>query len=385
MSCIATISKSQKLNFIFFDQDNDRTIEVDLKEYLQQFPELKDGGSYHKIFNLPGLGNFLLSITSTNFCDCFYFRLKIVESEDKEDKVIVKIKEIPSIDLNYKNIRKNDLFSIDNQRWWYVVRYSLDDSSDNHLFHVINLSEEGKIIDQDSFKHNLLSSDDDISSVFWQRREQKIGNVDHHQVNHLIHICYQSDEKLCVCKHGYNATKICIRRRSRETGNYNYKVIDLKTKEELLFNSETSVVHKNGKLYFSTKDESNESDRSGGPGLIFTEVTFPIEDGKTLERKVVIQYSLLEKHKQLNIGCEILHGDYLLLKFGNLFTDCKFVLLNFFSGKSRIFDDEYFKDLFQDNITINTSIYDFHFDKKMVETLDNFLPHDLIKLVHFSI
>jgi hypothetical protein len=432
---VAIVTKEEKINFIFFsqndgdDQDSDKEpkiIETDLKDYLKQFPDLSKTfyGNMYTLHNLPGVGNFLLSVTSNNSKKCFYFHVGLKTNFDdllaskklKELEIKVEIKSIASFDLNYEHIGKMEFcpttepgsgktgnFS------WYMIRYLVYDNSNIHLFQFILLNEEGKVVDEHSFDYNSTISNRDACIFFTQKLEQKSsGQSDklgrHSHSNQLsrhshVHVCYRYDSierKVCDCKH--LATKICIPYHSTIVtddgeGINQCKVLDVKTgKEEFsLTHPNAHVFYHDRKLYFSMKNN-----RPGcSDSQLFTEVTFsvppPFDDEASETPVSEVRKREIIVPTRFHYTSDVSHNDYLLLRPDKYFNndasakDFKFYLLNFFSKTFKVLDGKYFgngSSTYRNRIIINTSIYDFYFLKIVSENLNNNIPQDLIDIIN---
>jgi hypothetical protein len=397
------LEKEEKINFIFFNNDwqsedeknEEQVFEVDLSSYLANFKDLSKTcyGNSYSIYNLPGVNNFLLSITSMDSYKCLYFVIKlktslVVEEVDiqVEFDIQVKIKQIvSSFDLNHEHIKKFALFpatgeserrsrsekvtKVDSS--WFVIRYTMCDDYTKDFFQFILLNKQGKVMNEDSFEYSSSSSVDDVCIFFWKKLGQhdkigklgQLGRYDSKLCN--IHVCYNyTKERGCKCRH--LATKICIVVDGE--GTCQYKVIDSKTgKEELsLAHLNSYVIHHDRKLYFFSKD-----------GLV-TEVVF-FENGGVEKREII-----LPKLFETLFNSSISHGDYLLLR---VYECCSFnfYLFNFFSRTFKILDGKYFGQLSStSHMTINTSYYDFHFSRKVSENFDANFPKDLVDIIiHF--
>ena len=454
--CMVTITKQKILKIVFIDEsiedgegeDDSSTrvlkpvkeIEVDLKDgkYVDNSHVSIESEEYDdcNIFNLGGINNFLISISSSfeSREEVFYYHLNI---NPVATATSVSVKRINSIDL-YLNMDHLDFVAYPLKIGWFIITYfdrltdqgyndqgyddqdyndqlmtKMSEETESRVTTIVKLDEQGKVIGRDIL--HLFPSVNTESIVYYHQErfperfpESTLNNIDSARYQRL-HICCQPfgdfQSKDCTCKEKYLSTKILC-----ETGKIDkYKVIDSKTgNEDIKFSSKMELFYKNFKLYSSYYELQGD----GKIKEFYSEMTFPLlrsqEQGQgqklvpaVLERKIEFNYTPPDG-KQLMIISFSSHGDYLLASCVERQIDFdrkndKYVVIkfNFFLKTYQIYRNEYLTQVSEKSfseesttfgnysvgLVMNTSARDFEVSQRLLQVLDPYLPRDLIKLL----
>jgi hypothetical protein len=372
--------------------------------------------AFPEIYTLPGVGNFIFCFQEITGRNNHYFHLN-VDVVDRND-IETTISSLPCIDL--PNEMQMNLFTYPSEIGKFILKFRKRDLHNNpppgedpfknrDLYCVLKLNEKGIVTEREYISSNNRGCD---SCAYLNHRNgvrdgknsngSVCDNKDYSR-DYPIHISHTRDSS-CVDYFENVVFKIV-----KKSNNGEWKIKTAKSEkanEEVL-----KIVYRpfceNSKFYYQSIDDDNNN--YGDP--IFNEVSFSSFSSSSCSG-VSEKLEEVKHHRKVKLPsfCDVNASytenhsatkDYLLLCFEHFEGDTddssydyknikyKFVLLNFLEETSRIIHVEKHptskspkSSNYPISMAVNTSIYDFHFSRKVSETLfQNNFPKDLINLL----
>jgi hypothetical protein len=408
MLCIATISHLGKIKIIFFDPTNNnegkmkavKMIDIDLNDN-NNYINLKNIGQW-KIFsqnvscrieNLPGVGNFIITITPDSYDShiCYTFHLNISFTDNLSDdlsdnylsgEAIISIKPIPN---TYKvdRVLVSERQSYPNKIGWYIDGYKLSPSSSTSdekdekdekdcEFIITKLDSGGNIIGQDSVIYNSTISCEEVALL----HQGKDKFSPHTHICYSYYVDINGDIDDCGCKLLFPETRKLAYNMKEGV----WRILDDNHLMTEKFGICDILLYKDLKIYSSNINNNGKIVND----VMIREITFTENDEK-LERSIILSSHIVGDGEDKNVYYQIesCKDDLILLmsRFDRQRDGKrKLIFVDFYSKNYQIVDENYI-DNYSCNAVMNTSFYDFYFTKKISETLDLIFPKELISLI----
>ena len=395
---IATLTSNKIIEIITLSSSSGEKIKINLNDEKYKYLKLLDNRNpSFNIFTLPGFGNFL-----------FYFGAYAKEKQyfhlhlSREKTPVTTVKNISSIDDN--NLILFDM--IENpyrKQGWFILSYMEREQKERACCQVF-LNEEGKVISRENFLLPSLNSLRDSFDLLPSSTS----------ADNSFHICYsRKDNDNCICSNTSTSSPSSFSSKSNSSKNlleikrwFNYvanrsdalcRITDSKTGViEEVFKLVERPINQGSKVYVRKLESSPHpivEENITELSLHRSDVNEDsIDNTNTVHQRSV---KLPSNYLCSSHFSHFSSGDYLLLHFdkysrttnNDVCKEYSLLLLDFFSGTSQVVEE--FKRLpnslnggdEQIRITLNTNIYNFNFEKIVVETLDKILPRDLINIL----
>jgi hypothetical protein len=381
-----------------------RTIEINLVDHLKKELSVEISPRYTEcfIYTLPGLGNFLIFSRGRGGNLFLHLRIShIAGASDKEASAAAEYK-MKLINFNSGLKEKSlNLFSVHPyplKLGWFILNYYSTGTTHladgrkvgtmNELYLIVKIDSEGNVVGPDLnldlliFSHGIKPYD--VPYYHQQQGQQHRGKQ---ALLQEIHVCYSYTE----CKCGYPSSKTMkLVWDDFHTRRWKLSNTHPSSSNDEEFILDDNLICENHKIYLRCKVDTGVEERKTS---VFRELT--CLNNEKFERKVVVNNSW-DSTYTASYSSSVSCSDYLLISFEEhnpgSGEEFKFALLNFFDETYKIHSEKYEeirRPVVEEvppvnyplSVAINTSIYDFHFSKKVSETLDKFLPRDLVKLL----
>jgi hypothetical protein len=392
---LATLFGNKMVKIIFLDNENEgeeeekekhkekKEIIIDLvsEKYKHlNFNSIEFETTIFHIYNLPGIGNFLLGFGMLGKNERRrFFHLKLDAKQNFELREIFE--EIIGQDLTY--IYPNSINSSNTSNGGLFITRNF--KKPISTFSVVKLDGEGKVVERNSFSLPCRSNEYDVCREYFSR--------EHFSREHFhVHICLYARNCVCECKLAHTNNVVTLVKNNKTE--HEWKFVGCDEKLDLI----DYPFYENSKLYSRSVDNffseivlqihtgSSELAELELPELETNKLNILERKVLMLERKVQLP-DLCKKYPQYAVhtvskDCAVLcfeswmsirndeNADKNADKDANKSKKYIFVLVDFFTETSRILHEEnrsyYLKHSnFPRSMVINTSIYDFHFSRKV--------------------